>query len=93
MTSVKEKKYGVISQLRSMLTNNPERPKFVLNAYLEDSKGRLVDFDRFDIYAHDPVSKIKEKVNKLQSKGGITTLMISDIKNSNEKEYVVYLKI
>ncbi len=92
MTNLK-KNYGVISQLHSMLTNNPERPKFKLNAFLEDSEGKIIDSDKFDIYANDPISKIEEKVEKLRTEGNMTTLRIIEMSYCRSEECTVYLKI
>lgn len=89
----KSTKEIIFKQLRSMLTNHCDRPKYVLNVFLNDSMNHAIGNDKFDIYANEPISKIEEKVTKMREKGGYTTLLLHEIKEIAEKEYTLVLSI
>lgn len=87
-------KTGVIKQLHNMLTNHPERMHSMLNVSLI-SKGdnTLLARDEFEIYTNHPEQKIKDKVEKLKTKGGITTLMIKELVEKTEGNYLLILSV
>lgn len=85
---------GVISQLHSMLTNHPDRMESMLNVSLVSSKDNsLLARDTFEIYTNHPVQKIKDKVDKLKFKGGISTLKVLELVEKADKEYVLILSV
>ena len=87
-------KMSVVNQLHNMLTNHPERKHSKLEVSLISSKNNsLIERDEFEIYTNHPCQKIKDKVEKLKSKGGISTLSIKELVEKKEGEYYLILAV
>ena len=92
--AVKNDKMGVVNQLHNMLTNHPERMHSMLNVYLISSKDdSLISKETFEIYTNHPVQKIKDKVEKLRLKGGISSLSIWELVEKSVNEYLLILAV
>lgn len=91
---MKNDKAGVINQLHNMLTNHPERMHSVLNISLVSAKDNsLIARDEFEIYTNHPCQKIKDKVDKLKFKGGMSTLAIKELVEKSAGNYVLILAV
>lgn len=90
---VKTNNFGVISQLRSMLTNHNDRPEFVLKVQLYDKEDNMISEDEFHIYANDPVTKVYEKVEKLRVKGGFHSLKVLKMNKTFNNTYELCLQM
>jgi len=85
---------GVVKQLKSMLTNHPERKHSVLKVTIIDRKDNsLKAREEFEIYANDPIEKIKEKVYKLRYKGNYSTLELKEFVEKTEGYFILILAI
>lgn len=90
----KAEKNGVVSQLHNMLTNHPERMHSKLEVQLISAKDNtLIDSDSFEIYTNHPFQKIKDKVEKLRTKGGIHTLSIKELVEKSAGTYFLILAV
>lgn len=90
----KNDKLGVVKQLHNMLTNHPERLHSKLNISLISSKDNsLLVQEEFEIYTNHPIQKIKDKVEKLKTKGGISTLTIKELVEKSSGEYVLIVAV
>lgn len=85
---------GLLNQLHNMLTNHPERMHSKLNVSLISSKDNsLIERDEFEIYTNHPIQKITDKVDKLKTKGGISTLTIKELVEKSAGEYVLIVAV
>ena len=93
-TKNKKDKLGVINQLHNMLTNHPERMHSMLSITLVSSKDNsLIARDKFEIYTNHPIQKIKDKVDKLKTKGGISTLCIKELVEKSAGQYILIVAV
>lgn len=94
MDQTKKDKLGVVSQLHNMLTNHPERMHSMLNVSLVNANDNsLITREEFEIYTNHPIQKITDKVEKLRTKGGISTLCIKELVEKADKEYVLIVAV
>lgn len=96
MNAAKNKNFeaGVINQLHSMLTNHPERMHSMLKIVLKSAgDGSVIGEDEFEIYTDHPEDKITEKVEKLRTKGGITTLRLKELTKVSDNKYTLMLEV
>ena len=81
------------SELQSMLSNHPERPKYCMQLQFVDVKENVLKESSFEIFANNPVKKIYEKVVKLRDKGGYRKLSVVSIhKEENDDKVLVSLR-
>lgn len=90
----KKDKLGVVNQLHNMLTNHPERMHSMLEiSLISANDNSLIVKDKFEIYTNHPIKKIKDKVEKLKTKGGISTLKLLELVEKSEGEYVLIVAV
>jgi len=91
---MKEKATELLNQLRRMWTNHPERTHYPLDISVFKHNGKkVIERQKFEIYANDPITKIEEKIEKLKTKGGLTTLTIRKLNKTEDGGYNLELEI